>query len=158
MRTRFYAVLAAITVLSFAGWGSGQQAASDRFIDNKDGTITDVTTGLMWAAKDNGVDIMWDDAKKFCESSRVGGHADWRMPTVEELRKLYDRSSMLQPQCQDDVQMYITPLIPLSCMCVWSSELKDQSLARDFNFVLGTDTAYIPSFTKFKRALPVRTR
>ena len=32
--------------------------AADRFVKNNDGTVTDTETNLMWAAKDNGSDIM----------------------------------------------------------------------------------------------------
>ena len=36
--------------------------ALDRFMNNGDGTVTDTKTGLMWAAKDNGSPINWQNA------------------------------------------------------------------------------------------------
>jgi len=64
--------------------------ALDRFINHGDGTVTDTITGLMWAAKDNGSHINWQNARSYCQNYRGGGHADWRMPTIVELAGLYD--------------------------------------------------------------------
>ncbi len=61
-----------------------------RFKSYANGTVLDTRTKLMWAAKDNGSDITWDDAKSYCENYRRGGHKDWRMPTQDELAGLYD--------------------------------------------------------------------
>ena len=62
----------------------------NRFIANSNGTVLDTQTDLLWAAKDNGSGINWQDAKKYCENYRGGGYSDWRMPTQEELGGLYD--------------------------------------------------------------------
>jgi len=50
----------------------------------------DMKTCLMWASEDNGYDIKWKDAKRYCENYRGGGYTDWRMPTIDELAGLYD--------------------------------------------------------------------
>jgi hypothetical protein len=39
--------------------------AGERFMDNKDGTITDHLSGLMWANTDNQDDIDWIQAEKW---------------------------------------------------------------------------------------------
>jgi hypothetical protein len=44
-----------------------------RFISFDNGTVKDSETGLMWAAKDNGKDITWIGAKKYCENYDGGG-------------------------------------------------------------------------------------
>ena len=64
--------------------------SSDRFVGNGDGTVTDTKTGLMWAAKDNGIPISWIDALSYCQNYSSGGHTDWRMPALAELESLYD--------------------------------------------------------------------
>ncbi len=61
-----------------------------RFTSYNNGTVLDMQTGLMWAAKDNGSDIDWPGAKRYCENYRGGGYTDWRMPTLKELEGLYD--------------------------------------------------------------------
>jgi hypothetical protein len=68
-----------------------------RFVDNKDGTITDKKTGLMWA-KNPHTDLpekfksmmAWKDAIAACKELSFAGHKDWRLPTVEELRSIID--------------------------------------------------------------------
>ena len=75
-----------------------------RFIAYDDDTVLDTETGLMWAARDNGSDINWEDAKSYCENYRGGGYKDWRMPTMDELHALYGNK-----------------LIQLSACCPWTS-------------------------------------
>ena len=60
-----------------------------RFIAYANGTVLDTRTNLMWASKDYGYDINWKDANRFCEDYRGGGYTDWRMPTRDELVRLF---------------------------------------------------------------------
>ena len=53
-------------------------------------TWTDHGTGLMWAKKDNGIDVNWQQATDYCRSLRLAGHSDWRLPTIDELLSLSD--------------------------------------------------------------------
>jgi len=46
----------------------------------------------MWAAKDNGSNLDWVNAQRYCEKYRGRGYTDWRMPTPDELAGLYDES------------------------------------------------------------------
>jgi len=57
----------------------------NRFTILANGIIQDGKTGLMWAAADNGEDITWEDALKYCQSFKGGNFNDWRMPTIDEL-------------------------------------------------------------------------
>jgi hypothetical protein len=58
----------------------------------------DPSTGLMWAAKDNGRDITWGKAIKFCSNLRLAGYSDWRLPTIDELSNIYDGSGFAVPE------------------------------------------------------------
>jgi hypothetical protein len=63
-----------------------------RFIDNGDGTVTDICTGLMWQ-KDTGNDgdtVKWCPALFYCENLNLGGHDDWRLPNIRELHSIVD--------------------------------------------------------------------
>jgi hypothetical protein len=64
-----------------------------RFTDNGDGTVTDHLLRVMWT-KDtlSAANVTQYDAEKICADCRVGGHEDWRLPDVEELFLLADRS------------------------------------------------------------------
>jgi len=53
----------------------------------------DPSTGLMWAAKDNGKDVSWHKAMKYCRNLRLAGYSDWRLATLGELVGIYDKSA-----------------------------------------------------------------
>jgi serine/threonine-protein kinase len=53
-------------------------------------TWTDPATGLMWAKKDNGSNVTWQQATAYCQNLQLAGHSDWRLPTIDELQGIYD--------------------------------------------------------------------
>ena|ERR1051326_4034168 len=53
----------------------------------------DPSTGLMWAGKDNGKDVNWHKAMKYCRDLRLAGYSDWRLATLGELEGIYDKSA-----------------------------------------------------------------
>ena len=55
-------------------------------------TWTDPATGLMWAKKDNGSDVTWNQASDYCTKLQLAGYSDWRLPTIEELQGIDDPS------------------------------------------------------------------
>jgi hypothetical protein len=57
------------------------------------GFWTDPSTGLMWAAKDNGKDVTWNKAMKYCRELRLAGYSDWRLANMAELQGIYDRTA-----------------------------------------------------------------
>ncbi len=56
--------------------------------DNRDGTISDSRTGLIWQQAENAEEMNYDDAVAFCEGLRLAGHSNWRLPNKEELATL----------------------------------------------------------------------
>jgi len=74
------------------------------FGDNKDGTVTDATTGLMWQKCSFGqewdgnectgsrVRQNWQQALEAAETSNWAGYDDWRLPNRNELQSLVDYS------------------------------------------------------------------
>jgi hypothetical protein len=61
------------------------------------GYWSDLSTGLVWAAKDNGKDTNWHDALKYCSTLRLSGYSDWRLPVINELEAIYDGSGFAAP-------------------------------------------------------------
>jgi hypothetical protein len=70
-----------------------------QYIDNCDGTITDTKTGLMWKRCTEGLsgvnceegkanEYKWHDAAKRFRNVEYAGYADWRLPTIDELKTL----------------------------------------------------------------------
>ncbi len=59
--------------------------------DNEDGTVTDNVTGLVWQQDgENPVGYDLDAAVRFCEDLELGGHGDWRVPSLGELLTTVD--------------------------------------------------------------------
>ena len=62
----------------------------NNFIDNGDGTITDLATGLMWMQADSGTTMNWEDAHAYAEGLVSAGYDDWRLPNAKELQSIVD--------------------------------------------------------------------
>ena len=79
-----------------------------RFIDHDDGTITDTRTSLMWKRLPEqgkwagGTTETFSFAQAMAlQGSTFAGYADWRLPSIEELRSLLD--ARLRPMLDDFV-------------------------------------------------------
>ncbi len=70
----------------------GEIYGENNFVDNGDGTVSDLATGLMWAKADNGKGIEWVEALPYAEGATLAGHSDWRLPNVKELQSIVDYS------------------------------------------------------------------
>lgn len=94
-----------LTVLSVIILICGAQApANDRAGAQEPetrGYWIDPSTGLMWTAKDNGNDITWGKAMKYCQHLSLAGYSDWRLPSVDELQAIYDGSGFAAPHQKD---------------------------------------------------------
>lgn len=88
---------------------------------------SDPDTGLMWAVRDNGDDVDWKGARKYCEALTLRGFDDWRLPTIGELEHLSDRSQ---------VRVYkIRVPLNVSACCPWSStRVSGKPVLFAFNF------------------------
>ena len=58
--------------------------ATERFVDNGDGTVTDTRRKIMWQKGDNGKEVTFEGAQEYCKTLRLGGYADWRLPKPDE--------------------------------------------------------------------------
>jgi len=136
-------ILVLVFMLLFLGsFVSAEYAtAADRFVNNKDGTVTDTQTGLMWADHDNGSPVTWYIAKNYCEGYSGGGKSGWRMPTIDELRQLYNSGAY-------------GSVIRKTGESVCASETKGSECAY-FNFYRGYSNWY--SVWYAFQALPVRS-
>jgi hypothetical protein len=131
-----------------------ETARDGRFIADNNGIVLDTLTNLMWAAQDNGRNINWADAKSYCENYRGGGYTDWRMPTQEELARLYDTRKTYKSDC--GVNAHLTEVIRLTCTAAWASETRGSDAAI-FGFDPGRRYWAPQSRNHGTRALPVRS-
>ncbi len=136
---------------------AGEIGKDGRFITYDNRTVLDTRTNLMWAAKDNGSDINWQNAKSYCENYREGGYTDWRMPTQSELAGLYDANKSRQGACDPINNIHVaTELIDITCFAPWASETND-SYAAYLRFLDGEQALSPKSNSINGRALPVRS-
>ncbi|MFN0077963.1 MAG: sulfatase-like hydrolase/transferase [Prosthecobacter sp.] len=59
------------------------------YVNNNDGTVTDLDTGLMWAQVPASAQT-WANALTYAEGLTTAGFSDWRLPNVKELQSLQD--------------------------------------------------------------------
>ena len=71
------------------------------FVDNGDGTITDLSTGFMWlkydsghfeAGQDEDGKMDWEEALEWAEDLDYAGYDDWKLPDAKELQSIVDYS------------------------------------------------------------------
>lgn len=77
-------------------------------------TWTDPATGLIWTAKDNGSEVDWHQATNYCQNLSLGGYSDWRLPTIDELAGIDDKT-------QNVDGCHIKGGISLAHCGIWSS-------------------------------------
>lgn len=62
----------------------------NNFVNNGDGTVTDLATGLMWQKADSGTGLNWKESLAYAENFELAGHSDWRLPNAKELQSIVD--------------------------------------------------------------------
>ena len=141
---------------------AGVALAEERFVDNGDGTVTDLKRNLMWAQTDNHGDIDWKQARRwvrFTFSDTIEArHDDWRLPTLDELKSLYVSDDPdydgYETACGQVVR--ITPAIRLTSGWVWAADTQAISAAV-FNFHRGVHYTERMAHYRSHRALAVRS-
>jgi len=67
----------------------GEQS-SNNFVDNGDGTVSDLATGLLWQQASAPETYIWEKALSYCENLSLAGYDDWRLPNRNELQSIVD--------------------------------------------------------------------
>ena len=80
---------------AFYGQDANYQNQQPSYTDNKDGTIIDNVTGLMWQQSLT-EKLTYADALKKVEEFNLAGHGDWRIPTIKELYSLIQFSGSVK--------------------------------------------------------------
>jgi len=78
--------------LYFTIYVRGNSYGLNDFVDNGDGAISDISTGLIWQRNDNGEGVLWEKALSYCENLELAGYDDWRLPNAKELQSIVDYS------------------------------------------------------------------
>ena len=69
--------------------GNPEYGVND-FVDNGNGTVTDMATGLMWQQGDSVATQTWEQALAYAEGLELAGYRDWRLPNAKELQSIVD--------------------------------------------------------------------
>jgi hypothetical protein len=97
-----------------------------RFTDNRDGTVTDNLTGLMWAKDANAEGSKtWSSAVDYSNNLTLGNYSDWRLPNIKELLSLFDYSQ-LDPMLPIDY-----PFTNVQDYYYWTSTADSRSPTQD---------------------------
>jgi hypothetical protein len=153
--------------------GEYLRGAALQYVDNGDGTITDLKTSLMWEKlyNDNSVlhdydnfSYLWEGAFKKVDdlnADNFAGHSDWRLPNIRELDSLvvFDQPSysvnvvsidpVFATLCSDS-QVSCTEGQVEACSCTknlpyWSSTTSEQTAA-------STASAWVVDFSTGTRS------
>jgi TIR domain/Protein of unknown function (DUF1566) len=110
-----------------------------------EGVYLDPKTKLMWTIEDNGRYVNWHEASEYARQLRLGGYSDWRLPTIEELKQLYDPGNK-----------GIREPFQLTSDWVWTSTREGTGSAWAFLFLFGKFRSVHMDFSDYYRALCVR--
>ena len=105
----------------------------NRFIDNKNKTVSDRATSLMWMKGGSPDAVTWADARAYvAQLNRVGfaEYKDWRLPTIEELASLMENSWL-------NNDLFIDPVFDKTQRYCWSIDTRGVNKAWKANFHLG---------------------
>jgi len=75
---------------AFFGQDGQYEGLPPAYRDNGDGTVSDLQTGLMWSKAVDAAKVGLEEAEAQARALRLGGHSDWRVPTIKELYSLID--------------------------------------------------------------------
>jgi hypothetical protein len=117
------------------------------FISYDNGIVIDSKTGIEWIAGPD-KDTTWDEARSWVDRLTVEG-GDWRMPTREELRSLYEKGIGTRN---------MTPLLKTTGWWIWSGVKWGISSARVISFYQGLDYSRPLNDSGHSRGFAVRFR
>jgi hypothetical protein len=118
----------------------------------------------MWAGKDNGRDVTWHKAMKYCRNLRLAGYSDWRLANMAELQGIYDRTANAPGLGVHEVEpttWHVKGNVFLTAY-EWSSNYRmddrghPNGYAYYFNFNEGKPNDDQTGYSSFKHALCVR--
>lgn len=72
----------------------GASYAENQFVNNGDGTVSDLGSGLMWQKNDSENGLDWENALAYAENLEFANYEDWRLPNIKELQSIVDYSGV----------------------------------------------------------------
>jgi hypothetical protein len=160
-RAKFAALLLSAAAIQANGQSAPEGQGSAQETQAR-GFWVDPSTGLMWAGRDNGKDVNWKKAMKYCRELRLGGYSNWKLPNMAELQGIYDPKANAPGRDGEGVSTWHVRGMLFLTGNQWSSgqTVDDRGYpsgyAFRFDFNEGQAFKDEISFHTFKRALCVR--
>ncbi|NIP99578.1 MAG: DUF1566 domain-containing protein [Nitrospinaceae bacterium] len=124
---------------------ASQMDPEERYVDHRNGTVSDLQTGLMWKKDDSYLDldkwVSWAEGKTYVKelnNEEFAGYTDWKMPTRKEAQTIHDPGHPVTDKYGDT--LFLVPCLPAGAgQTTWTKTLHktDNSLAIRFNFYSG---------------------
>ena len=125
---------------AFYGQDAQFQSTQPSYVDNGDGTVTDLNTGLMWQ-QNPGDKMPWSDGMASADSFNLAGYDDWRLPTIKELYSLIIFSGI---DCSGYEGTDTSSLVPFIDTDYFEFEYGDESVGeRIIDSQFATCTEYV---------------
>lgn len=128
MRNLFFCLTLSILFFTISCGGGDDDST---YTDNRDNTITDSLTDLMWQKVDDDTTRTWADAGTYCDELTLAGHSDWRLPNFDDLTSIVDDT-------RTDPSINTTYFPYTNSAVYWSST--------DY-YILGSDFAWSVDFS-----------
>ena len=88
--------------------------------------------------------MSWNDAKAYCSNLNEGGHKDWRLPNIDEVKslvrncaftqiacKVSEKNACLSKDCGEDMLLMQLGKSDHSCHCDWKRNAAYYSILND---------------------------
>ncbi len=136
-----------------------------KFVDNGDGTVSDLTNNLMWLKNDTWIElgrqITWHESQEYAREvneKKFAGYSNWRVPTGSEVKFLFDGEAS-----NTDVEggeIHLDSVFTSGCgFSTWTSETRGAKAAMGYDlrssyeFWLAKENDGFPSAVRLVRQL-----
>ena len=135
------------------------------FIDNGDGTVSDLANQVMWFKNDTWIElgrlVTWHESQDYAKEmneKKFAGYSNWRIPNASEAKFLFDEEHI-----NTDVEggeVHLNPVFPSGCgFSTWTSETRGAKAAMSFDlrsayeYWLAKENEGFPSAVRLVRQL-----
>ena len=135
------------------------------FVDNGDGTVSDLTNKVMWLKNDTWIElgrlVNWHESQSYAKGmneKKFAGYSNWRVPTASEAKLLFD-----EEESNTDVEggeIHLNTIFPSGCgFSTWTSETRGAKAAMGYDlrsayeFWLAKENEGFPSAVRLVRQL-----
>jgi len=124
-------------------------------IDRGGGVLEQVSSGLLWTQRDNGADISWDSARRYCEKLSLSG-GGWRLPGSRDLVNLFQDAVGTKAVACGVGFCGVPTGFSFTSFQLWAAEADGSGKGRFMNFEQGLPGSAPSGYSYHSRALCIR--